>query len=479
MQANTDNLIKKAFPVEKSPETVTIRLQDCVRQRTPLAIACSGGADSVFLVRWFLTHFPEARDQIALLHFNHRMRGEESDVDEAFVVDLGKKLGLPVICGNRTQEDSHNNSEAGLRKARLAFIRKTMAENHIKTLLTGHHAGDRVEMLLMRLSRGSTLDALLAPAPVQIFRNGTVHLRPLLDFDKETIVNTLRSIGQDWREDSSNQNTDYYRNFIRNELLPAWEKACPQKLDENIRRTCSLLQDDADALNKWAASTVESIELNATSFPSSQLKMLPAAIQRRCLWMWFNHHGISENLSFDLIERLLHAVPGQSFNLSDSGRISVNDRGDLMLETLAATEVRPFAGGFRLSEGSTLFFPDGTCLHIETIPATNELIGQICAGQDDPETQIHLDFEACKVSSGVRIGFWQEGMQYRPLGLGHHRKLQDCFTDRKVSANKRRRLPVIINEEDEILWVPGLLPAEIGRVTQGSNSLLRLTCFRS
>ena len=477
MQASIDLTIKKAFPLKKTPECVTTRLQRWIAGGTSLAIACSGGADSVMLVRWCLVHYPQARDRLALLHFNHGIRGEESDGDEAFVVALGKLLGIEVICGRR-ESVAAQVSEETLREARLGFIRHTMQERGIQILLTGHHAGDRVETMLMRLSRGSTLDGLLAPAPVQTFKNGMVHLRPLLPFGKQEIVATLHAIGQDWREDSSNRNTDYYRNYIRNELLPQWEQACPQKLSVNIGRTCSLLQDDADALNKWAASTVDSIDLDATSFPSSQLNMLPAAIQRRCLWMWFNHHGISDNLSFDLIERLLYAAPNQCFTLSENERIAVDEHGNLQLDTPEPVGC-PFTGSYRLSPGSMLCLPDQYCLRADLLPATKGHIESICAGHDNPDHQIHLDADKINFTAGIGVRFWQDGMQYAPLGLGHRRKLQDCFTDRKIPQNKRNRLPVIMNGEGEILWVPGLLPAEKGRITQDSKTLLRLTYLRT
>ena len=478
MQASTELIIKKAFPIEKSSEAVTAALRSWIDGSASLAIACSGGADSVMLVRWFLAHYPQVRNRTVLFHFNHRVRDNEADEDEEFVVALAKTLGVEMICGRREETQEKALSEDRLREARLGFIRNSMRERGIRILLTGHHAGDREETLLMRLSRGSTLDGLLAPAPMQTFRNGIVHLRPLLPFGKAEIIATLQAIGQDWREDSSNRDTDYYRNYIRHELLSKWELVCPQKLHENISRTCSLLQDDADALNKWAASTVDSIDLDASSFPSSQLKMLPAAIQRRCLWMWFNHHGISDNLSFDFIERLLQATPKQCLNLSENERIAVDGHGNLQIETLETANCA-FTGSYRISPGSTLYLPDQCCLQMEVLSATKGHIESICAGHDNPDHQVHLDAGKVDYASGIQIQFWQDGMQYSPLGLGHRRKLQDCFTDRKVPQNKRNRLPVIIDREGEILWVPGLLPAEKGRIAQHSKALLRLTYLRT
>jgi tRNA(Ile)-lysidine synthase len=478
MQTNPDILIKEAFPVEKSPETVMDLLRHHVNERSPIAIACSGGVDSVFLVRWILAHFPKARELVTLLHFNHKTRSEDSDEDEAFVKALGGNLHLHVIAGSRKINLPGKISEEELRDARIAFLHDSMNQNRIKTLLTGHHVQDKVETLLMRLSRGSTLDGLVAPAPFQLFRNGIIHLRPLIQFNKPRMIETLLAVGQDWREDASNQNNDYYRNYIRNKLLPGWKQACPQKLYENIGRSCSLLQDDSDALNKWAASTVDSIELDEKKFPLSKIKMLPVAIQRRCLWMWFNRQGISENLSLNLIESLLDAAPKQSFNLSKTHQLSLDARGDLLLEQQEES-IEYSHCAFHLSASGPLFFPDQTCLRAEIIPASIERIEAICTGQDDPDTVIHLDVEHSKSAQGLTVMFWHAGMQYQPLGLKHRKKLQDCFVDRKIPQNKRNRLPVIINTDGEILWVPGLLPAETSRITTESKSLLRLTYLRS
>lgn len=478
MQTHPDAIIKEAFPIEKSPEEVMDLLQTCLNEGSPIAIACSGGVDSVFLTCWILAHFPDAQEQITLFHFNHKTRGADSNKDEHFVKALADKLRLRVITGERNVDHTGKISEEKLRNARMTFFHDSMNENQIKILLTGHHVLDKVETFLMRLSRGSTLDGLVAPAPLQIFRNGIIHLRPLIQFDKSMMIQTLLTVGQYWREDLSNQSNDYYRNYIRNDLLPKWAQACPQKLYENISRSCSLLQNDSDALNKWAASTVESMELDAKSFPLSELKMQPVAIQRRCLWMWFNHHGISGNLSLDLIERLLSAAPKQSFNLSKTHQLRVDAKGDLQLEQ--PEEIIGFSHyGFHLSTDGTLYFPDQTCLRAEIIPASASRIKEICAGKDDPDSIIHLDVENSKSAKGTKITFWQTGMQYRPLGLRHRKKLQDCFVDRKIPQNKRNRLPVIMNMDGKILWVPGLLPAEIGRITTETKSLLRLTYLRS
>lgn len=478
MQSNSNSCIKEKFPLSAIPQKVAAQLEELRKNESPLAIACSGGADSVFLVRWVLAHFPQSKRKITVLHFNHATRDAESDKDELFIHDFAEKLGLKVITGKRNESERDNCSEDALRSSRMAFMHKSMVSQGIKNLLTGHHLQDKVETLLMRLSRASTLDALMAPAPIHTFRNGITHIRPLIPFHKVDLIDALIIIGQKWREDASNQNNNYYRNIIRNKLLPIWTEACPQKLYENIARTCSLLQEDADALNKWAESTVQSIDIDSKKYPLSQQKMIPLAINRRCLWMWFNHQGISDNLSFSMIESLVQAVPGQRITLSDHDQVTVNDAGDLVLEK-RVDSIKSYDCGFYMPMGSKLFFPGHHCLQAEVLPATNDHIASICSGNDNPESLVHLDFHTSGSSTGITIAFWQPGMQYQPLGLGTHKKLQDCFINRKVPRNKRNLLPVIRNNNDEILWVPGLIPTETARVHPQSKSLLRLTYLRS
>ena len=145
-----------------------------------LCIACSGGADSVFLLLYFAAI--RQGKGLSVLHFNHRLRGRESDEDEDFVESICGNLGLPLIADSWKREVNDDSvSEDEARAARMAFFSRCVSGHGSETpILTGHHADDIVETMLMRISRGSGLQGLTAPREVSEGSEGLLFFRPLL-----------------------------------------------------------------------------------------------------------------------------------------------------------------------------------------------------------------------------------------------------------------------------------------------------------
>lgn len=185
----------------------------------PVAVACSGGPDSVAVA---LLALALHEGPITLLHFNHNLRGAQSDADEAFVRELAQSMGCDFRSA-RWQNPSKQN-EVAARDARLEFLHRW--EHSI--ILFGQHADDAAETLLMRLARGSSLTGLTAPHPV-VGYGAHRHLRPLLKLRKAAIVSALQKLGIAYRLDQSNETADYLRNRIRNELLPLWQSFEPTR----------------------------------------------------------------------------------------------------------------------------------------------------------------------------------------------------------------------------------------------------------
>ena len=142
------------------------RIRERIGNSKRIYIACSGGADSVFLTLFFSTD--ELRDRLTVLHFNHRLRGDESDQDERFVEELCTNLGLAFLSASWERSDEDGSvSEELARDARMGFFSKSIGEHIVDSvILTGHHADDVVETLLMRISRGSGLQGICAPREV-------------------------------------------------------------------------------------------------------------------------------------------------------------------------------------------------------------------------------------------------------------------------------------------------------------------------
>ncbi|WP_068769945.1 tRNA lysidine(34) synthetase TilS [Termitidicoccus mucosus] len=215
-------------------------------------MAFSGGADSLALLLAVAGLWPERRERLVALHFNHRLRGEASDGDERFCREMCAGLGIAIRAGHWEEAPVAGVvSEAQAREARHAFFKREMDALGARVLWLGHQKDDAAETQLMRLARGSSSAGLAAPRPVQRLADGRVFLRPLLTLTKAEIMAALRSRGVAWREDATNAGGDFFRNRIRRDVLPAWVAAAPNDALEGAALSRELLEEDDAALEAW------------------------------------------------------------------------------------------------------------------------------------------------------------------------------------------------------------------------------------
>ncbi|MCB1123721.1 MAG: tRNA lysidine(34) synthetase TilS, partial [Verrucomicrobiae bacterium] len=212
--------------------------------RAPVGVACSGGLDSVSALLLIYCHFHDLRSRLYVIHFNHKIRGVESDEDEAFTRDLAASLGLPFFQATWTSNESGKSvSEAQARKARHEFYDSFLEKHPGAILITGHQQEDILENLLLKLARSSNLTGLSAPRPVQTFDSGKVIVRPLLSLRKSRLEEALRQSEIPWREDCTNLENHFDRNRLRNIVIPAWENATQFDLFQAAERVRTYLEE--------------------------------------------------------------------------------------------------------------------------------------------------------------------------------------------------------------------------------------------
>ncbi|HRE81289.1 MAG TPA: tRNA lysidine(34) synthetase TilS, partial [Opitutaceae bacterium] len=219
----------------------------------PWGVAFSGGADSLALLLLVWAHWPERRARLRALHFNHGLRGLASAGDERFCRSVCRALNVPFFSDRwRRTKKEKTPSEAQARAARFSFFADVLASEGVGALWTGHHRDDVAESMLMRLARGSGIDGLIAPRPLQASGFPWSHVRPLLTLSRTELRDALARCGVSWREDKSNFEAVFFRNRIRNEVMPVWINAA-QGRDAVAGAALSreLLEEDAEALDSW------------------------------------------------------------------------------------------------------------------------------------------------------------------------------------------------------------------------------------
>ena len=259
-----------------------IRRQELLRAGDRVGVAVSGGIDSVALLRLMLEVRGELGIVLSVVHFNHKLRGAESEADERFVADLAREHGLEFFGDNddvaRIAAEERISLEAAARDVRYGFFRYLLgsegctsgAEAQIQTdpadrsaesaappksvltkVATGHTLDDQAETVLMRMIRGAGMRGLggIHARIVVEDDNGDVCgeiVRPLLVFRRRELEQYLKDIGQGWREDSSNDDDAFTRNRVRRLLLPLLEKEFNPSVRENLAELAEIARGEED-----------------------------------------------------------------------------------------------------------------------------------------------------------------------------------------------------------------------------------------
>jgi tRNA(Ile)-lysidine synthase len=211
-----------------------------------VAVAVSGGADSVGLLRALAEAAPEMGLALCVAHLHHGIRGAEADEDERFVEELASRLHLPLhqhrVDAPAAAKTDKKTLEEAARHLRYGWFRELLEQGRADAVATAHTLDDQAETVLHRLMRGAWTEGLGGIHPVMTCPGGTI-LRPFLTTSRAEIVAWLREIEQAWREDASNQDPAFTRSRIRHELLPQLAGFNP-RIAEQLARLATIARDE-------------------------------------------------------------------------------------------------------------------------------------------------------------------------------------------------------------------------------------------
>jgi tRNA(Ile)-lysidine synthase len=293
--------------------------------------AVSGGADSVALLRAFLELRAELGLVLAVVHFNHRIRGAESDADEQFVRQLAERFALPFLCGSADvpawAREQGLGIEAAARRLRYEYFAELLdtpkAEHGnnvdafpLDKIATAHTANDQAETVLMRLLRGAGTRGLGA-IRASLGQRGII--RPLLGVTRKEITAYLECIQQPWREDSSNRHLDHTRNRVRHTLIPLIERDFNPAIVHILAEHAQIAQAEeeyGDFATEQALVAVSDPApgpgpgLTVRTLRVDSLLKLPLALERRVIRAVAERAGLT--LDFKHIEAVRHLAESHS-----------------------------------------------------------------------------------------------------------------------------------------------------------------------
>jgi len=410
-----------------------------------LLIAISGGVDSVVLTHVLL----QLNFDISLAHCNFKLRGDESDLDEQFVKDLGEKLSIKTFTTQfNTEKIAKKNKQSiqiTARELRYSWFNELIEKHPLDYILTAHHADDNIETFIINLSRGTGLEGLTGIPAI----NKNI-VRPLLIFSRDEILDYAKQHNINWREDQSNTSTKYLRNKIRHQIAPILKEINPTFLD-SFTKTVTHLQESKQLVDE----RIEAVKKKVFIDDKIEIQKIQQLNNPKAyLYQILKPYGFTE---WNDIANLLTAQTGKQV-FSKTHRLLKN-RDFLLLSKLV------------LDNNKKKYFINESDLEITNpIHLTFKTV-------EKPSTKnnhtIYVDKDLLKFPLIVRK--WEKGDYFYPVGMQGKKKVSKYFKDKKMSLLEKEKTWLLCNNDNRIIWIEGKRQDNCTIINPNTKNILKIT----
>jgi len=457
-----------------------------------LVIGVSGGADSVALLHLLndlrtnlnsrlekssvpegelqLLYKPRTNLHLSLIavHINHNLRGDDSIADEQFVKKLCSHLNIPVVVRS-IHFESKADLENQARIKRMEILQQILSSYKYDKIALAHQKNDQAETVLMNLVRGSGITGMGGIKPV----TDSV-IRPLLTFDKIEIEEWLKANKYEWRHDKSNDEAQFTRNRIRNDLIPWIEKNLNQSAVDRLAlqaKTFQLADDwfktnSVKLLKKLTIDeSVEQIILNL-----DLLKKLAEIQQFYVLRACYGKLSKTDHEffmhSFEEIRRLFNSDGSKQTRLAHSVWV-IKQYSELVLTTLdPAKEINDIRELIIDEERSHFVFLNWrfTLKYLKNMPKDI----------DNTKLMTNIFVDLNRVALPLKLRIRQPGDRFIPTGMTSEKKLKEFFIDEKVPKLERDNVPIMTDAE-KIIWIVGYRMDARAVCSNDTHKILHIT----
>lgn len=396
-------------------------------------VALSGGADSSVMLDVLLKLRKELKIEVSAAHLNHCIRGFEADLDEIFVREKCKELGIELISEKinivSAAEALGESVELIARNIRYEFLEGARKKLSASYIATAHNANDNLETLLFNLARGSGIDGLCGIP----YTRGNI-IRPLLDCSRDEIENYATKHNIDFCVDKTNFETEYSRNKLRHGAVPTLIEINPAAV-LNARRLSSILKTDSEFIKRCAESAADRIATGPLSLNRNLLLEEPALISRICeIFAQRATKDDEYSISFKHIEQIISLAnnPSPSKSIMLPGGLLVRcEYENMVFATEASSEVFP---PVPVSCGR-LFWGD------------YEIIVEKTAKPEKIHSLLNTFFVPCdRINGSLTVRSRRTGDEIK-LQNRKTKTLKKLLVDEKVPQTERDFLPVIADDE--------------------------------
>lgn len=449
---------------------LAMRRSRLFRSGERIGIAVSGGPDSMLLLDFALIYAREAGLALSVVHFNHHLRGAESDADESFVRERARQLGLEFHGSSADvaaiARAKKRNLEATARDLRYGFFFSLVRQGKLDKVATAHTANDQAETVLLRLIRGAGTRGLGGIHPV--LQDGVV--RPFLTLTRAEVEDEIRLRGLACRADSSNRDNRFARNRLRERVLPLLESQFNPRVVESLAAFADPARDDEAFLQQQAQERSHAWlrrEGDTVRIPAGRLSAFPAAIARRVLRQMVAEavHGKLQapgpvaisHAEMEELRRL--ASEGQSGKrlILAAGAEARKDYEWLVIGP-KGPETSQRSGavvGFRYDvyPPATVTIPQiGLELHFTFADRMDAN-----AGEAEYNCTEVAWLDPSNPAAPLILRNWRAGDRFHALGKANPLKLKELFQQRRIPAVERAWWPVL-ESEGKIIWVRDFTP---------------------
>ncbi|MFA6132951.1 MAG: tRNA lysidine(34) synthetase TilS [Phycisphaerae bacterium] len=444
--------------------------------------AVSGGADSVAMLAVLLELAQQrGRDyRLSVAHLDHALR-EDSAADADFVESLAGSLSLACIRERvdvREAALGGESIEEAARRIRYDFLTRAAEQAGATKVAMGHHADDQVETVLYRILRGTHLRGLAGMPARRMLSQDVTLVRPMLCASRGEIVDYLRFRGLAWRDDPSNLDPAYRRNFIRHKLLPLLREEVNPRCDQALLRLASaagdaeiLLAGQAEALLARARRPAGqgAIALDAPALAEADELVRQVALRRA-----MEQAGLPlQAVGAEQIQRLsdLVAGPGASGPVNlPGGWIARREKALLIVEPSIPLVAEPSWPAVPLACPGRTLLPDGRSVDCQILAFAPADFDLHCRTRPAGVEMIDAD----RIVGPLRCRPRETGDAFVPLGCGGRQTVSDLLTNLKWPAAARREVLCICDDQGIVYVHPARIDARV-RITDSTRRVLRLS----
>lgn len=425
-----------------------------VSQSNKVLLAVSGGADSMAMLALFCS----TTIKIGVVHLNHGMRAAESDKDEDLCKSYCLKAGIPFYSKKVDLNHIKSNFQEEARKIRFEYFQEIMRKESYDLLATAHHKNDQVENFFLRINRQAGLQGLSGMK----LRSGNL-IHPMLFANKAQISKFIKSHGVPFREDQSNLESKYQRNFVRNEVIPLIKKKFP-KFEENLSASIQHLSE----YNGLFGEMLSQLKSNVVSIANDTITIDLNEISRSqhpkfLLYLILKDRRLNRTQS----DNIYDAKVGTSIDLE--GFTILKDRDVILIKKMQTFDHPEI--NFTLEHlGQIYDLGNGKSIKIEQVEKI----------ENQGKFVIFLDGDKVEFPLQAKVRGRLPGDIFFPAGMGMKRKkLKKYLVDQKLNNFDKSDVLIMTNAIDEIIWVIGYRQDERFVANDDSKTLLRVSYIAS